>query len=275
LAEGAARGFARLFERTRPAGRLALLPYVMAGHPTVASTVDLLLGLEAAGADGFELGVPFSDPVADGPTIQSASQVALRNGMTPARTTELLAEARRRGLRAPVALMGYLNPIVHRGVGRYCAEAAAAGADGLIVPDAPPEEADDLERACQACRLDLIQFVAPTSSAARIALAAGRARGFVYVVSLTGVTGARAELAAGLDALLERVRALTTTPVVVGFGISRPEHLAHLRGRADGAIVASALINRMDAAPDAPLEAATAFLRELRAGADGVVAAAR
>jgi tryptophan synthase alpha chain len=271
LPDGAARGFGRLFERSRPAGRLALLPYVMAGYPTVEATVDLLLGLEAAGADGFELGVPFSDPIADGPTIQAASQVALRNGMTPTRVTGLLAEARRRGLRAPVALMGYLNPIVHQGVERYCADAAAAGADGLIVPDAPPDEADELAGACRVRGLDLIQFVAPTSSPERIALAARSARGFVYVVSLTGVTGARTELAAGLDDLLERVRAATTTPVVVGFGISRPEHLAHLRGRADGAIVASALINRIDSSREAPVEAGAAFVRELRAGADGAL----
>jgi tryptophan synthase alpha chain len=213
--------------------------------------------------------VPFSDPIADGPTIQAASQVALRNGMTPGRALELLAEARRRGLRGPVALMGYLNPIVRQGVERYCAAAAAAGADGLIVPDAPPDEADELERACRVRGLDLVQFVAPTSSPARIELAARAARGFVYVVSLTGVTGARAELAAGLDALLARVRAATTTPVVVGFGISRPEHLAHLRGRCDGAIVASALINRIDAERGDPVGAGAAFLRELRAGADG------
>jgi tryptophan synthase alpha chain len=274
LPEGPDRGFGRLFERSRPAGRLALLPYVMAGYPTVDSTVELLLGLEAAGADGFELGVPFSDPIADGPTIQAASQVALHNGMTPPRAIELLAEARRRGLLGPVALMGYLNPIVRQGVERYCAAAAAAGADGLIVPDAPPDEADELERACRGRGLDLVQFVAPTSSPARIELAARAARGFVYVVSLTGVTGARAELAAGLDALLARVRAATTTPVVVGFGISRPEHLAHLRGRCDGAIVASALINRLDAGRADPVAAGAAFLRELRAGADGAAVTA-
>lgn len=271
MPEAVGRGFGRLFERTRAEGWLALLPYVMAGYPTLEATVELLLGLEGAGADGFELGVPFSDPIADGPTVQAASQVALANGMTPRRATELLAEARRRGLRGPVALMGYLNPIVRHGIERYCAEAAAAGADGLIVPDAPPEEAEELERACRGCGLDLIQFVAPTSSPERIKLAARAARGFVYVVSLTGVTGARAELAAGLDDLLERVRAATKTPVVVGFGISRPEHLAHLRGRADGAIVASALINRIDANRGAPVEAAAAFLRELREGAAGAV----
>jgi tryptophan synthase alpha chain len=268
LPEAVGRGFASLFARSRAEGRLALLPYVMAGYPTVEATVELLLALEAAGGDGFELGVPFSDPIADGPTVQAASQVALRNGMTPRRATELLAEARRRGLRAPVALMGYLNPVFRYGIERYCQDAAAAGADGLIVPDAPPEEAGELERACRARGLDLVQFVAPTSSPERIKLAARAARGFVYVVSLTGVTGARAELAAGVDGLLERVRAATKTPVVVGFGISRPEHLAHLRGRADGAIVASALINRIEANRGAPVEAGAAFLRELLAGAE-------
>src|SRR5687768_6176946 len=144
----------------------------MPGYPSVAATVDLLLGLEAAGADGFELGVPFSDPIADGPTVQYANQVALDNGVTPAVAIDLLAQARRQGLRVPVALMGYMNPVVRAGLDRYCQAAAAAGGDGLIVPDVPYDEADDLGRAAAASGLDLIQMVAPTSSERRLAAAA-------------------------------------------------------------------------------------------------------
>lgn len=256
-------GFGGLFERTRAEGRLALLPWVMAGYPTVESTVDLLLGLEAAGADGFELAVPFSDPIADGPTVQYANQVALDNGVTPTIAVDLLVQARQRGLRAPVALMGYMNPVVRAGLDRYCRAAAAAGADGLIVPDVPYDEADELGRAATAAGLGLVQLVAPTSSERRIREAAQAAKGFVYVVSLTGTTGARTELAAGLDDLLARVRGLTNTPVVVGFGISRREHLSHLRGKADGVIVASALVNRMRETGGDPVAAASAFAREL------------
>jgi tryptophan synthase alpha chain len=258
-----AAGFAGVFGRARAEGRLALLPWVMAGYPRVDATVDLLLGLEAAGADGFELAVPFSDPIADGPTVQYANQVALANGVTPGMAFDLLAQSRARGLKAPVAMMGYMNPIVRAGLETYCRAAEAAGGNGLIVPDVPFDEADELGRAAATCGLDLIQLVAPTSSERRIRDAATAARGFVYVVSLTGTTGARSELAAGLDDLIERVRGITRTPVVVGFGISRPEHLVHLKGRADGVIVASALVNRMREATGDPLAAATSFLREL------------
>ena len=256
-------GFAGMFERTRAEGRLALLPWVMAGYPSVEATVDLLLGLEAAGADGFELSVPFSDPIADGPTVQYANQVALTNGVTPTMAIDLLVQARARGLKAPVALMGYMNPVVRAGIARYCQAAAAAGADGLIVPDVPYDEADELGRCAASSGLGLVQLVAPTSSERRVVEAARAARGFVYVVSLTGTTGARSELAAGLDDLIQRVRAATTTPVVVGFGISRAEHLAHLRGKADGAIVASALVDRMRQADGDPVAAATSFIAEL------------
>jgi tryptophan synthase alpha chain len=262
-------GFAATFARSRAEGRLALLPWVMAGYPSVDSTVELLLGLEAAGADGFELGVPFSDPIADGPTTQMANQVALAAGVNLPMVLELLAKARRGGLSAPVAIMGYANPFLRHGLERFCREAVAAGAQGLIVPDAPREEALGLSDEAFKAGLDLIQFVAPTSSAARIRAGAAAARGFVYVVSVTGVTGARVELASGLDDLLVRVRAATQTPVVVGFGISTTAHLTRLRGKADGAIVASALVNLMRDTESEPVVAATAFVRELAAAARG------
>jgi tryptophan synthase alpha chain len=259
-------GFAGLFDLTRAQGRLALLPWVMAGYPSVDSTVDLLLALEGAGADGFELAVPFSDPIADGPTIQVANQAALANGVTPTMAIDLLATARKRGLKGPVAMMGYLNPIVRVGVQRYCDLVAKAGGNGLIVADLPFDEVDVVGGAAARSGLELVQFVAPTSPQVRIRAAAKAARGFVYVVSLTGTTGARTELAAGLDDLIDRVRAATKTPVVVGFGISKREHLAHLRGKADGVIVASALVNTMREASGDPVVAAAVFVRELLAG---------
>lgn len=258
--------FPDLFARRRAEHRLALLPWVMAGEREDATTVDLLESMVEAGADGFEISVPFSDPMADGPTVQRANQRALERGMTVDGALALLRKVRAR-LRVPIALMGYANPFVRYGVERFCADAAAAGANGLIVPDVPYEESEELRRATSRAGLDLVAFAAPTTSPERARLVARHARGFVYCVSLTGVTGARTDLAAGLDDLLARVRAATETPVVVGFGISRPEHLARLRGKADGAIVASALVDTMEGAAD-PVSAAHEFVKKLRAGAD-------
>lgn len=263
--------FARMFAARRAEGRLALLPWLMAGFPSLDATVDLVAAMADAGADGFELSVPFSDPIADGPTIQRANQRALDNGVTPKIALDLLAKARAR-VDVPIALMGYMNPIERHGVEQYCRDARSAGADALIVPDMPLEEARELSAATLASGLDLVAFVTPTTQPARLARIGRDARGFIYCITLTGVTGARARLDEGLPELLRTVRAATTTPVVVGFGISRPEHLTELRGRADGAIFASALIDRMWDAPD-PVATAGAFVREMRAGADAGVAA--
>ena len=260
--------FAELFAARRAESRLALLPWIMAGERDDDASVELLATMVEAGADGFEISIPFSDPMADGPTVQRANQRALDRGMTVGGALELLRKVRRR-VSAPIALRGYANPFVRDGLERVCREAAAAGAQGLIVPDVPFEEAGELSAAAQAGKLDLIPMVAPTTSADRARVVARNARGFVYCVSLTGVTGARSDLAAGLDDLLERVKAATKTPAVVGFGISTPEHLARLRGKADGAIVASALVDTMEKAGDRTIEAARDFVKALRAGADG------
>jgi len=262
------RTFADLFAERRAQRRLALLPWVMAGQRDDATTVDLLAAMVDAGADGFEISIPFSDPIADGPTVQRANQRALENGMTVVGALELLRQVRAR-VSVPIALMGYVNPFLRHGFERFCADASAAGAQALIVPDLPLEESRDQAVAAAKHGLDLIQFVAPTTTDRRVREIAKAARGFIYCVSLTGVTGARADLAAGLDDLLARTKAATDTPVVVGFGISRPEHLARLRGKADGAIVASALLDTMERAGDRAVEAAAAFVRELRRGADG------
>lgn len=260
--------FPDLFAARRAESRLALLPWIMAGERDDAASVDLLEAMVAAGADGFEISIPFSDPMADGPTVQRANQRALERGMTVGGALTLLARVRER-ISAPIALMGYVNPFVRYGLERFCREAVAAGANGLIVPDLPYEEAGELAAVSSAAGLDLIAFVAPTTSHERARLVAQNARGFVYCVSLTGVTGARTDLAAGLDDLLARVRAATSTPLVVGFGISHPEHLVRLRGKADGAIVASALVDAMEKAGDHAVAAAAELVRQLRAGADG------
>jgi len=267
-------GFDALFARRRQEGRLALLPWLMAGYPSPDLMIDLIEAMADAGADGFEVSVPFSDPIADGPTVQRANQHALDRGVTPPDAIALVARARGRVDR-PIALMGYFNPILRYGLDRYCRDAKSAGANALIVPDLPPEEAAELADAARAGRLDLVAFVAPTTSPARLKAIARTASGFIYCVSLTGVTGARAELAAGLEELLGSVRAVTATPVVVGFGISRPEHVDWLRGRADGAIVASALIDRIERAEGDPVSVAADFVRALRAAADGAARPAR
>ncbi len=267
--DSSARAFARLFAEKRAEKRIALLPYIMAGYPSYKATLELFAALTDAGADGFELGVPFSDPIADGPTVQLANQVALRGGMTPTMALRLL-EAARKLTDRPIALMGYMNPIERYGLERYCADASKAGANGLIVPDVPFEESSDLSRTAEAARLDLISFVALTTPPERIKKIVRNARGFIYCVGVTGVTGARRDLDVGLEGMLANVRAVSTTPTVVGFGISRPEHLAWLRGRADGAITASAVINIIENEPSAPIEAAAAYIRSLRAGADGL-----
>ncbi len=258
---------AALFAGLRRRGELGLMPFLTCGYPDVPATLELVPALEAAGADALELGVPFSDPVADGATIQRASEGALRNGVTLAVCLDLLQQLRRdRDVRMPILLMGYYNVFFAYGIERIAADLAAAGGDGLIVPDLPPEEAAPLQAAVQSHGLDLIFFVAPTSSDERIRAIAARASGFLYCVSLTGVTGARERLAEELPAFLKRVRAATDLPLVVGFGISRPEHVARLKGLADAVIVASALIDLLDRTPPAEhIAAVQAYVHAMKA----------
>ncbi|MBC8076804.1 MAG: tryptophan synthase subunit alpha [Chloroflexales bacterium] len=256
---------AATFARLRAEGRAALMPYVMIGFPERASAGDLVPALEAAGADLFELGIPFSDPLADGVTVQRAANQALRNGVTFASCLETVAELRARGVQAPLVLMGYYNPMLQYGVERACAQLAEAGGDGWLVPDLPPEEARELRESCSAHGLDLNMFVAPTTTDERIADVVRHATGFIYCVALTGVTGARRELSADLGAFVARVRRHTDLPLVVGFGISTAAHVATIGRIADGAIVASALINHIEQLPPEQVVAgAAAFVRELK-----------
>lgn len=252
------------FERTRSAGRIALMPYLAVGYPNLETTLALAPALVEAGADMFELGIPYSDPLADGATIQRATQVALRNGITPRACLDAAAAIRGQ-TDVPLLLMGYYNPIARYGEAAFCRDAATAGVDGLIVPDLPPEEAEALRHAARAVGLDLIFLVAPTSTDARLDAVNRVASGFVYCVSLTGVTGARTRLAEGLEEYLARVRRHVDLPLAVGFGISRPEHVQTVAAHADGAIVASALINYLDTFPEEQQPAeATRFVRYLR-----------
>jgi tryptophan synthase alpha chain len=262
---------AAAFAHARSERRVALLPYVMAGYPDLATSEALAVALARAGADVLELGVPFSDPLADGATIQHAGQVALEQGVTLNTCLDLAGRIAAQ-VAAPLVLMGYYNPILSLGLDRFCDRAAAAGVAGLIVPDLPPEEADLLASAAAQRGIELIYLVAPTSPDARIArvsAAAGRTgNGFIYCVSLSGVTGARAALSEGLPDFLACVRAHTSLPLAVGFGISSPEHVARVGELADGAVVASALINAVDGAPEGErITAGVAFFEWLATGA--------
>jgi tryptophan synthase alpha chain len=243
--------------------RLAVIAYLTVGYPRLDLTPSLVEAAVGAGADAIELGIPFSDPLADGRTIQAASQLALKAGTTVVLALEA-AKAARMKTDVPLLFMTYLNPILAFGLERFCRAASAAGVDGLIVPDLPPGESAELRRAADAGQIDLVFFVAPTSTEAGIVAACRAATGFIYCIAVTGVTGARAELDPAVPALIDTVRRHTRLPIVVGFGISQPAHLQALEGKADGVIVASALLDAMARAPDDPAGQVSRFLRELR-----------
>lgn len=259
---------AAAFAQVRAQRRAALMPYFTLGYPDRATSLAVIEAISAE-SDLLELGVPFSDPIADGPTIQRGTQRALEAGATVSGCLDMLATLRARGMTTPAVLMGYYNPILAFGLSAYTRAARAAGADGLIVPDLPPEEAGELETFSAESGLAYIFFLAPTSSPPRMAEVARRARGFIYLVSLTGVTGARVAVGAGLEAFVAQVRRHTETPLAVGFGISTPEQTRQVGRIADGVIVGSALINAFDAGGPAQ---ALAFVRSLRAGLDPVPA---
>lgn len=260
---------ANAFASARAEGRAALMPYFTLGFPDSQASLSVLESIAASGADLIELGVPFSDPLADGPTIQHSTQVALEHGASMTVCLGLTAKIRARGITQPLLLMGYYNPILAYGIERFVGEAAAAGADGFIIPDLPPEEASEMEAACQQHRLALVYLLAPTSTPERIAEAAGRSTGFVYLVSLTGVTGARQSLPADLETFISRVRSFTEKPLAVGFGISTPEQAGNVGRLADGVIIGSALISTVEDA-DVPSVAAGQFVSGMRRALAGV-----
>ena len=257
----------RVMRSLRAEGRKALAPFLTIGYPDVETSEELVESVLHSGADMLELGIPFSDPLADGPTVQATSFAALRNGVTVAGALATVRRLRANGVEAPLVFMGYYNPYLSYGLERFVEDAASAGVDGLIVPDLPAEESGELGALCAARGLHLIPLLAPTSTDERIASACKAAGGFIYCVSLTGVTGARSQLSATVENLVERVRRHTDLPLLVGFGVSRREHVEAIGRFADGAIVASALLDAIgSAAPERRLEVAGDFVRGLLAG---------
>lgn len=258
-----------LFARLRGSGRRALIPYVTAGDPSLEITGKLVLALAERGADLIELGVPFSDPLADGPTIQRASQRALR-GKTTLRGILALVRELRRKTATPLVLMSYYNPIHAYGEDKFLEHAKEVGVDGVIVPDLPPDEGGAFLDRAEKAGIDAILLAAPTSPDERLRMIASRSRGFLYYVSLTGVTGSRDRLAADLAPKLDHLRALTDRPVAVGFGISTPGQAALAARHADGVIVGSALIDVWEKAGPGPegIQAVGDYIARLRAAMD-------
>ena len=246
---------------------MALMPYLTMGYPQRDSALSLVPIIAEAGADLIELGIPFSDPLADGPTIQASSQQALENGMTIRLCVAQAAALRAEGVTVPFVLMGYFNPILQYGIELFARDATAAGIDGVIIPDLPPEEADSVQPWLRAAGLDLVFLLAPTSDAERIRSVAQRSEGFIYLVSLIGVTGARDTLTADLATFVGRVRAATSKPLAVGFGISTSAQAGQVAHLADGVIVGSALVKAVGEAAD-PIEGARSLVTALRNGID-------
>lgn len=266
--------FQATFERLRASGdsSCGLFPYIMAGFPDVPTSHALAEAALEAGADGFEIAVPFSDPLADGTTMQRVNARALEGGANLDTALDLVRAIRSRSPQTPIALMSYYNPLRQRGDERMARELAEAEADGVIVPDVPAEEAGQLQAALRSNGLGLAPLIAPTSPAARVRAVAALDPVFIYCVALIGVTGARRDLSASLGDFLARVRAETAAPLVVGFGISQPEHVRRVAQLgADGVIVASALVDLIERSAD-PVAAARAYLTEMKAGGRSAVA---
>jgi tryptophan synthase alpha chain len=255
------------FDRLQARGQAAFMPYMPVGYPSPQLSPAIFHALVDAGADLIEVGVPFSDPLADGPTIQAATQQALAQGVVPADAFDLVRRLRAEGVTIPLILMGYVNPILAYGMERYVADAAAAGADGFIVPDLPPDEAGELEALAAGQGLAVIHLVAPTSTPERLALAADHSSGFLYLVSVTGITGARETLPPHLADFVARVRAHTDLPLAVGFGIGTPDQARAVAQLADGVVVGSALVKLAGGAQ--PVESVSELAAALARAAHG------
>ena len=241
----------------------AFMPYFTLGYPDRETSLRVVEAI-APFSDLIELGVPFSDPLADGPTVQRSTQRSLAQGTTTADCLQMVRELRARGVKVPFLLMGYYNPILAYGEAGYVHDAAEAGADGFIVPDLPLEEAQPLDSLAKVAGMVLIHMLAPTSQGHRLRNVAQVARGFIYLVSLTGVTGARSELAVGLADFVSRVRQAASVPLAVGFGIGTPRQAAEVAALADGVIVGSALVDAVDRAPGNEVAAAVAFVKSVQ-----------
>jgi tryptophan synthase alpha chain len=253
------------FAELRANGELGIVAYITAGDPTLDATYQFVLALDEAGADVIELGVPFSDPLADGPTIQRASERALKSGTTLPGVLDAVRRIRQSS-EAPLVLFSYYNPILQMGLEKFAAVAAEAGADGVLATDLTPEEADGYRRILHAHNLDTIFLAAPTSSDDRLKKISAATSGFLYIISRTGVTGAKDSLPEELPALLRRAHQFTNLPIAVGFGISLPGHVSVLGGLADAAVVGSALVSEIERAanPDAAAAALQERVRKLK-----------
>ena len=248
------------FAELRESGELGIIAYITAGDPSLDATHKFVLALAEAGADVIELGIPFSDPLADGPTIQRASERALKAGTTLASVLDLVGRIRQSS-QVPLILFGYYNPIFQMGVEKFAAAASSAGADGVLVTDLTPEESIDYRRILAAHHLDTVFLGAPTSTDERLSTIAAVTSGFLYLISRTGVTGAKDSLPDELPALLRRARAITTLPIAVGFGISLPGHVSVLGGLADAAVIGSALVSEIENAKSVDAAATTLATR--------------
>ena len=258
------------FKALKAEGRAAFIPYVMAGDPDRDEALDILQGLPGAGADIIELGLPFSDPMAEGPPIQRAAGRSLKSGMTTRGVLDLAARFRGDDEDTPLILMGYLNPIEAMGYEIFAREAAAAGVDGLIVVDCPPEEAGPLTDALDAEGLSLIRLATPTTDDARMKVVAGRTSGFVYYVSVAGVTGVKEAQAASVAPAVQRVRKASGLPVAVGFGVRTPQRAAEIARIADAVVAGSVFVDEVAAALEANEAAAPRVLARVKALADAV-----
>jgi len=264
MTDSSASAITRRILLRRAEGRAVLIPYITAGYPTPETTPALLDALVEAGTDILELGIPFSDPLADGPTIQRSSFRALEEGMTVARALEMVKAFRARH-DTPVVLFTYLNPILHYGIERFAQDARDAGADGVLITDLPTGADPRVEEQLTATGLDLIRLLAPTTAPERVAEVVKGGGGFVYYISRTGVTGAREELREELGREVERLRGAVSLPVAVGFGISSPDQAGAVAAVADGVVVGSALIQHLD---QGGVQGAADFLRSIREGMD-------
>ncbi|MBO6902522.1 MAG: tryptophan synthase subunit alpha [Rhizobiaceae bacterium] len=253
------------FERLRSKNKAAFIAYIMAGDPDRTTSQAIFDGLPAAGVDIIELGLPFTDPVADGEAVQMAGLRALKSGQTVRATLDMVADFRARDTTTPVLLMGYFNPLFSYGVERFVADAATAGVDGLIIVDVPPEEDDDLCRPARAAGIDFIRLVPPTTDGVRLARVARDSGGFIYYVSVTGTTGAAAAVPEEVAPRIEEIRKVTGLPVVVGFGIRTAAAAAKMAAVADGVAVGSAIVSKI--AENGPVEQALEYIGELSAGA--------
>lgn len=261
------------FAALRGSGRRALVPFLMAGDPTLDATARYLDCFAASGADLLEIGVPFSDPIADGPVNQRAAQRALEGGTTLSDVLDLVASVRSR-LAQPIVLLSYFNPILRFGLEPFSRRAADVGVDGVVVPDLPPEEGDSLRAAAHQNGLDVIFLAAPTSTDERLARVAASSRGFIYCVSLTGVTGVRDDVGADAESLVARLRRYTDLPICVGFGVSTPHHARQVAAFADGVIVGSAIVSLIERGGTDVVATLAEFVQALRAGVDAGAAVA-